>query len=90
MMRNIPWPSLMEETLDEIRRSQETDRIRRIERIRREQSELSATRAISFKERTKAALRRIMSCADSALECDGPTSIVNLERMTGGTRSSRK
>jgi hypothetical protein len=51
---------------------------------------LAPARSRSFKEHARAAFRRVSSILDKALECDGPNSIANLERMMHGTRSLAK
>lgn len=48
------------------------------------------TRAKAETKKPVGALRRVLAILDKALECDGPNSIANFERMMRGTRSLAK
>ncbi len=80
MMRSIQLPFLMEETLELIGNQQRV----------KPNNETERPRAKSSKERVRAGFRHLLAILDKALECDGPNSIANLERMMRGTRSLAK
>lgn len=48
------------------------------------------TRANQRELKPVSGFRRVLAILDKALECDGPTSIANFERIMRGTRSLAK